>query len=196
MKALKELVFTLPRICYLALSTYYAEHLSDANADDRALMAKMARIGIEANVVNPVMTKYKDATELPFEFENRVYAEYRNDGAREVAVLGTVFPGNHVFHRLMSELYPGVFKQSFILYRGEWIQYSFLVYGKDGSVTEEDGGILSGDQGLSKRGTRYHELCNLEKKIGEADKMETAECLKTLLLKEELVDGIFGPGKP
>ena len=188
---LRKQVKTLPRIGYLALMEYYADHPNEVTEKDLPFLAEMIRIGVNENVIPSSISRMKNVVNLPFELENRVFLTFRDSNAEEVTVTGQLFPGNRMFHKKMIPLYPGVFEQSFFLYPGEWIQYEILSTGPDGAKKEEKAGVISRTETVDQPGGRLKELQILSKKAKEMEIKDTAEYLKSMLIKEALVNDIF-----
>ena len=131
---------------------------------------------------------------VPFELLNRMYVEYRDDRAKQVSVTGFVMPGRHYFHRILSEVYPGVFVQSFMLYKREWLEFRFRVIDRQQKMTETETTILTQEDASINRVGRMDDLLNLEKKIDKQEDRDTAEALKGMLFKEGMTKSIFGRG--
>ena len=190
-KELKKRVVNLPRIGFLALMKYYAERAASLTNEERKQVEELVEAGIAENVVPKSFETLREIAGSPFELENRVFVELTDETLSHAIVYAKRFPDNAVFHREMTELYPGSFVQSFLLFQGEWLEVTFLALGKNGEELEIAGPVLSSPGPSKRKNTMYADLLHFEKKIGDPDARETAESLKTLLVKEELAEEIF-----
>ncbi|MBO4411498.1 MAG: hypothetical protein J5794_04855, partial [Lachnospiraceae bacterium] len=162
---LKQYVLSLPNVCLLALLEYYGTVADTLTEEDRVLLRKLLARSVEENLVLACFSKFEAAVEMPFELENRVYVEYRNPEAKKVSVIGKTFPDQKTFHRDLTEVYPGVFVQSFFLFKREWIQYTLMVYTDNEKPAEIEGAAVLKEERPVKRNGRYEALLMLEKKI-------------------------------
>ena len=117
--------------------------------------------------------------------------EYRNPDVKSVSAAGYVMPLRHAFHRALNEVYPGVFTHSFMLYRREWLQYTYILTDADGEVRTEEGEILAKEDDPGSRTGRYEDLSNLERKISEGDDRALSEALSGMLFKEQMEKELF-----
>ncbi len=188
---LKKKVHNLPKVAMLALLKWFAEESSLMSDQDRALAEELTKAAASENIVLSCFSKLEKKIKMPVELEGRVYVEYRDPEAMDVAVIGQIFPGRHYFHRMLHRIYPGVFVRSFILYKREWIQYYYSVHQKDGSSVEREGDVVAQESDPGHRNSRYSDVARLEQKIRKNDTRETAELLRAQLLKEAMIENIF-----
>ena len=188
---LKNRVWSLPKVCMLALLTYFANDNGPMTTDDRTLAEALVKAAAGENLVLGCFSKLEKHIQMPVELEGRIYVEYRDPEALDVAVVGQILPGRHYFHRMLKKIYPGVFVRSFILYKREWIQYYFSVQKRGGSVTEVEGDIISQEADPKNRGSRYEDISRLEQKIRRNQLRDTAELVRAQLLKDAMIEDIF-----
>ena len=128
---------------------------------------------------------------MPVELEGRVFAEFRSTDALDVTAVGQVMPDRRYFHRALTKVYPGVFTRSFVLYKREWIDYYFVVRKQNGVTTEEEGGILAQEANAGPKGSRYADMSRLEQMIRKGDLKNTSELMRSLALKDAMIEDIF-----
>ena len=191
-RELKKYVFSLPDAALIALVEHFAFQAQSLDKEDKKLLGAILLKCVEKNIVLSCFSEFEKIGALPFELENRVFVEQRRPGVREISIIGKTFPNQKVFHREMNEIYPGIFVQSFFLFSREWIEYSFIMINRDETVTEAEGGVLSREEGPLNHGGRYDDLMMLEKKIRENDMKATSDYLKKMLVKEAMIEDIFG----
>jgi len=189
---LKKEVLRLPKIAGLALLQYYAnceEALSDY---DRAICEAILKKAVDESIVLGCYSLLEKKVRMPADLEGRAYVEYRSQAAREVAVIGRVMPAGKYFRRTLNEVYPGVFTKSFVLYKGEGIQYYYSIRRMDGTIEEiESEEILTRESGAVSRGSRYDDVERLEMKAEKQNVRDTAELMRSLILKDAMINEIF-----
>ena len=173
------------------LLSWYADHLDSLGDEDREAASALLRRLLEENVVLGCYAKLMALPDAPSELKGRIFMEYRNPDVKSVSVAGYVMPLRHAFHRALNEVYPGVFTHSFMLYRREWLQYSYILTGPDGEVRMEEGEILAKEDDPGSRTGRYEDLSNLEKKISDGDDRALSEALSGMLFKEQMEKELF-----
>lgn len=188
---LKKYVLMLPKVGMLALLSYYAAETVAFSEDDRALCELLVKRAADENLPLACYDKFRGKITLPAVLEGRVFVEYRDEKASEVTVIGTVLPERKYFHRSLTEVYPGVFVRSFILYKREWLKFYYSIHTKDGRILEEEGEIISQEADPERHGSRYEDVERLEKKAEKGDIRETAEFMRSLILKENMINDIF-----
>lgn len=189
---LKKEVLRLPRVAGLALLQYYANTDGMLSDYDRTLCEALLKKTVDENIVLGCYRQLEKKVRMPADLEGRAYVEYRSKDARDVAVIGRVMPAGKYFQRTLNEVYPGVFTKSFVLYKGEGIQYYYSIRRMDGTVEEiEPDEILSRDSGSVSRGSRYDDIERLEMKAEKQNVRDTAELMRSLILKDAMIEEIF-----
>ena len=188
---LKKEVGSLPKVSLLAVLTLLAENADSLDDDDKALAKDLLSEAAKQNIALECFASFEGVVPMPVELQGRVFIEYRSDTAKEVAVVGQILPSRHYFHRGLKAVYPGVYVRSFILYRREWLQFYFMIREADGSLREEEGKIMTQEKAAVERGSLYEDIVLLEQKVKNSDIMETAEYLRSMLLKQRMIDEIF-----
>ncbi|MBP5225518.1 MAG: hypothetical protein J6Z38_08070 [Lachnospiraceae bacterium] len=188
---LKKDVRTLPEISLLAVLTLLSEDPKRLQPDEKKLAEELLETAARRNIALGCFSKFEGHVQLPAEMQGRVFLEYRSETAKEISVVGQILPSRHYFHRSLRQVYPGVFVRSFILYRREWLQYYFMIREADGNLREEEGAIVTQERAAVERGSLYEDIVLLEQKVRNADTMETAEYLRSMLLKQRMTEEIF-----
>ena len=188
---LRKNIKELPDICLFALIKYYASAEEGFISEDREFLDRLLEGAVQKSVILGAYSELSEKIMLPPALQGKVFLSCKNENAVSVCVVGTVCPGGKFIHRTMKEIYPGVFTRAMVLYPGEWLKYYYLVQYKDGTAKEEEGGILWGENGRFSRGSRYDDITRLEKKADAGDMRETMELVKSMLLKDGMVDAIF-----
>jgi len=187
---LKKEVFNLPRPGILALLTWFSEKTKLTPAE-KLLCEKLLEKAAGEGIVLQCYAKLGEMVEMPVELEGRVFVEYRSQDALDITAVGQVMPDRRYFHRALSKIYPGVFARSFVLYKREWIDYYFVVRRADGSVTEEEGGIMAQEANAGPKGSRYADMSRLDAMIQKGDLKDTSELMRSLALKDAMIEDIF-----
>ncbi|MBR6405985.1 MAG: hypothetical protein IKS18_07340 [Lachnospiraceae bacterium] len=190
-EALKKAVWDLPKVGMLALLTYFADDNGPMSTEDRELCESLVRAAANENIVLGCFRKLERHIQMPVELEGRVYVEYRDPDALDVAVIGQILPGRHYFHRMLHRIYPGVYVRSFVLYKREWIQYYVSVHKRNGTIAEAEGDVISQETDPKSPGSRYADIARLEQKISRNQLRETADLVRTQLLRDAMIDDIF-----
>ena len=190
-EALKKAVWDLPKVGMLALLTYFADDNGPMSTEDRELCESLVRAAANENIVLGCFRKLERHIQMPVELEGRVYVEYRDPDALDVAVIGQILPGRHYFHRMLHRIYPGVYVRSFVLYKREWIQYYVSVHKRNGTIAEAEGDVISQETEPKSPGSRYADIARLEQKISRNQLRETADLVRTQLLRDAMIDDIF-----
>ncbi len=180
-----------PRAVLFGLMAWYADHLNAMLPEDQAEAAALLRKLLEENVILGCYQKLIALPDAPPELRGRVFLEFRRPGVKNVSVAGYVMPVRHAFHRALQEVYPGVFTHSFMLYRREWLQYTYILTDPEGEVRTEEGEILAKEDEPGSRTGRYEDLSNLEKKISEGDDRTVSEALSGMLFREQMEKELF-----
>ena len=180
-----------PKAILFGLISWYADHLSSLGEEDRAEAMKLLRRLMDQNIPLSCYARFRKLEDAPEELRGRVFLEFRREGVKSVTAAGYVMPVRHAFHRALSEVYPGVFVHSFMLYRREWLQYTVILTGQDGAVRTEEGEILSLEDETGPRTGRYEDLTNLERKISEGDDRAVSEALSGMLFREQMEKELF-----
>ena len=188
---LRRRVFSLPEVAGFAMLSRLSEMKDSLSPDDTALAEQLLQSMASKNIVLGCFSGLSGKVRMPEELEGRVFVEYRDRTAREVVIAGTIFPVRRYFHRTMHEVYPGIFTRSFVLYRQEWIQYYFSVYGQDGQAVEKEGGVASREQAPLTRGGLYEDIEALEKYTEKTDLRDSAELVRSLVLKNGMIKDLF-----
>lgn len=182
---------SLPPVALFALITRYSEEADTLSSEERETVVTLLRECLNLNVYLACFRKFSRFPDLPFELRNRHYVEIREKAAKQIAVTGFVQPARHYFHRMMQEVYPGVFVQSFILYHREWLQYAFRMRLKDGSTKETEGEMLVNEDAALQNPGRDADLQNLDRKIRDDNDRDTMDTLRNMLLKEGMTKELF-----
>ncbi len=188
---LKNQELALPKIGLLAALKLLSSQ-KELDEADRSLAQTLLKKAVDDNIVLACFRDFEGKAELPSELEGRVYVEYRTDDAAEVAVVGQILPVRKYFHRTLTQVYPGVYVRSFILYRQEWIEFYYSVHKKNGEVFEEEGHVVANEAGVSLSGTRYEDIQRLQKIADKGTLRDCSELMRTLLLKDAMIEDIFG----
>ena len=175
----------------LALLTYFADDNGPMSTEDRELCESLVRAAANENIVLGCFRKLERHIQMPVELEGRVYVEYRDPDALDVAVIGQILPGRHYFHRMLHRIYPCVYVRSFVLYKREWIQYYVSVHKRNGTIAEAEGDVISQETDPKSPGSRYADIARLEQKISRNQLRETADLVRTQLLRDAMIDDIF-----
>jgi len=187
---LKREVFGLSRVALLALLTFYAEKQTLTPEEKEFTETLLDRAAADGIVLG-CFAKLQNRVEMPVEIEGRIFVEYRSADARDVTVIGQVMPDRRPFHRALLKIYPGVFARSFVLYKREWIDYSVQIRKADGTLLRCEGGILAQEANAGPRGSRYADISRLEQMIQKGDLKDTSELMRSLALKNAMIEDIF-----
>jgi len=187
---LKREVMKLPRVGMLALLTWFAEK-PKLTGQEITLAGELLEKAAGEGIVLSCFAKLENKVEMPVELEGRIFVEYRSQNALDVTAVGQVMPDRRYFHRALSRVYPGVFARSFVLYKREWIDFYYSVRQADGKITEEEGGILAQEANAGARGSRYADMSRLDTMIQKGDLKNTAELMRSLALKDAMIEDIF-----
>ena len=180
-----------PRSILFGLLQWYADHLNALSEEDKEAASALLRKLLEQNIILGCYAKLMALPDAPSELKGRIFLEYRKADVKTVSAAGYVMPLRHAFHRALNEVYPGVFTHSFMLYRREWLQYTYILTGTDGEVRTEEGEILTKEDDPGSRTGRYEDLSNLEKKIADGDDRAVSEALSGMLFKEQMEKELF-----
>ena len=171
--------------------TLLSEDPSSLAEDEKVLAKDLLEEAAKQDIALGCFAKFEGIVPMPIELQGRVFIEYRSETAKEISVVGQILPSRHYFHRSLKAVYPGVFVRSFILYKREWLQYYFLIRESDGSLKEEEGKIITQEKAIVERGSLYEDIVLLEQKVKSGDHMETADYLRSMLLKQRMIEEIF-----
>lgn len=189
---LKKEVLKLPRVAGLALLQHFALQKEELSDYDRSLCEALIKKAVDENIVLGCFRQLEKKVKMPADLEGRAYVEFRSKDVRDAAVFGRVMPAGKYFRRTLSEVYPGVFTKSFVLYKGECIKYYYSIRRADGSIEEiETDDVVSRDTGAVSRGSRYDDIERLEMKAEKQNVRDTAELMRSLILKDAMIDEIF-----
>ncbi|MBQ6541376.1 MAG: hypothetical protein IJL73_02720 [Lachnospiraceae bacterium] len=180
-----------PKPILFGLLSWYADHLNALSEEDQKDASALLRRLLEQNIILGCYAKLAALPDAPSELKGRIFLEFRREGVKTVSVAGYVMPLRHAFHRALQEVYPGVFTHSFMLYRREWLQYTYILTDADGEVRTEEGEILAKEDDPGSRTGRYEDLSNLERKISEGDDRALSEALSGMLFKEQMEKELF-----
>ena len=188
---LKKEVWNLPKVSLLAVLTLLSQDPKSLEEDEKVLAKDLLAEAAKENIALECFSAFEGVVPMPVELQGRVFIEYRSDTAKEVSVVGQILPSRHYFHRGLKAVYPGVYVRSFILYRREWLQFYFMIREADGTLREEEGKIMTQEKAAVERGSLYEDIALLEQKVKSNDIMDTAEYLRSMLLKQRMIDEIF-----
>ena len=189
---LKKEVLKLPRVAGLALLQHFALQKEELSDYDRSLCEALIKKAVDENIVLGCFRQLEKKVKMPADLEGRAYVEFRSKDVRDAAVFGRVMPAGKYFRRTLNEVYPGVFTKSFVLYKGECIKYYYSIRRADGSIEEiETDDVVSRDTGAVSRGSRYDDIERLEMKAEKQNVRDTAELMRSLILKDAMIDEIF-----
>ena len=175
----------IPKVCCYALLTMYSRQKAMTEREKKIASALIGLLAGEGLLLS-CFVQLGRQIQLPQELEGRIILEYRKEGIQRVAAEGKRYPDGVRIKREMTQVYPGVFSKTFLLFEDEWIDLKLICTGENGDTQEEEKKI-SGERVFTREDSRFAQLNHMIRlaKQGEWDKLE--ECLK----EAEITDGIM-----
>ena len=190
-EALRTHAKELSTVSVLALLTWYAKTKRDVTDEDREIVDMLLTRAAEEDIVLSCFSGLSKRFGLPEELEGRAFFEFRGENVESVTMVGTILPDKKFFQRTLTRVYGPIFAKSVVLYPGEWINYYYSVRYEDGTTEELEGPAVTLNASGFTRNSRLSDVSGLTAGAESTDLKSSAEFVKSLLLKDEMIRDIF-----
>lgn len=144
----------LQKVCLLAYTQYYAEHIKEIKDSRKKLLENSLLKLLEERAVLPYFKEYADQFSFMRRFYDKTILEYRTKPGRKVWICYTAAEEEEIEESYrkeeMKEVYDGIFSCSFVLFFGEKLFYYIMEeYEDEGGMRSE----LTGSGNISRSDT-------------------------------------------